>query len=83
MEDFDILYEHIKSSAYTCNHSGKIIFPEVSFYDGKYNICTTKISAKGGIGNKSLDFQMCQKCADELGCLLPLLTDMVVGNMCE
>ena len=61
---FDIVLLAFKSETFVCSVCGEIVFPKVIESDGNVSIETTRAELRGGIGNRLLRGDVCEKCAE-------------------
>lgn len=61
---FDIVLLAFKSETFVCSVCGEIVFPKVIESDGNVFIETTRAELRGGIGNRLLRGDVCEKCAE-------------------
>lgn len=64
---FDIVLLAFKSETFVCSVCGEIVFPKVIESDGNVSIETTRAELRGGIGNRLLRGDVCEKCAEYYG----------------
>lgn len=62
--NLDIVLLVFKSETFVCSVCGEIVFPKVIESDGNVSIETTRAELRGGIGNRLLRGDVCEKCAE-------------------